>query len=455
MGIKEYLKSTKKSILPAFKQYPFLVNTVCREIENKYNTIETIKISTPPDLSVLYDKICCNYLKYTNIIDINSTDIVKVPWIMFSIKDPICLGSDYHFCNYFFQQIDKQFKLIKIKVLKNLWHLLLLEYPFKMNTFSYLVNKMIESFEKSNSKKLEKYLAVQNKYFLFNHNGPELCAEDSFSLASITQALEKRSIVSESLTVGGFARQVFYCCLERISKLLECKGNKDEVQNKLKILKKEKKLFEAASNQPAKVISPLLSPFTKKDSNLQELEYKEIIKNLLVKEFGDPRLPVNRVKWSGVSSNEQTIIKRWLVIQDLELFFDIIEQTSDPRWKERRLFWYKYLERNLISESWPVLGTQAQSLANRLKPKPHFGQISNIGRQSVLLLQMGHLTIAEWSHNGACRIWLYDDQQAPQLYINKYDRQELLAPSSEWIPHNYNWQVKLKSIISSYLNIDP
>ena len=36
--------------------------------------------------------------------------------------------------------------------------------------------------------------------------------------------------------------------------------------------------------------------------------------------------------------------------------------------------------------------------------------------QSVLLLRMSGVTIAEWSHNGSCRMWLDGNKDAPKLY---------------------------------------
>src|SRR5207253_11110998 len=43
----------------------------------------------------------------------------------------------------------------------------------------------------------------------------------------------------------------------------------------------------------------------------------------------------------------------------------------------------------------------------------------------VLLLRIGTAVIAEWSHNGTCRVWLENDKYCPKFYRNQYSRAEL------------------------------
>jgi hypothetical protein len=40
--------------------------------------------------------------------------------------------------------------------------------------------------------------------------------------------------------------------------------------------------------------------------------------------------------------------------------------------------------------------------------------------QSVLLMRLGDLIIAEWSHNGAIRFWKSTDKHAPQFHLPEY-----------------------------------
>jgi len=80
-----------------------------------------------------------------------------------------------------------------------------------------------------------------------------------------------------------------------------------------------------------------------------------------------------------------------------------------------------------------------------------------------LLMKIGGLTIAEWSHNGACRIWApnvsKEQYSIPIFYIFKkpYHAQQLKGISDEWIRHSssqkYLWQKKVAHIIHQYTNI--
>src|SRR5262249_46073877 len=46
---------------------------------------------------------------------------------------------------------------------------------------------------------------------------------------------------------------------------------------------------------------------------------------------------------------------------------------------------------------------------------------------SVLLIRIGDLTFAEWSHNGKLRAWPNDSKNVPALFRAKYFRSELIA----------------------------
>ena len=50
-------------------------------------------------------------------------------------------------------------------------------------------------------------------------------------------------------------------------------------------------------------------------------------------------------------------------------------------------------------------------------------------------MRIGPLTIAEWSHNGSCRIWLSGNESAPKLYKPTYSRHELMTGDDFSKPH--------------------
>jgi hypothetical protein len=49
--------------------------------------------------------------------------------------------------------------------------------------------------------------------------------------------------------------------------------------------------------------------------------------------------------------------------------------------------------------------------------------------QSVLLMRLGDLVIAEWSHNGAMRFWKADSKAAPEFHLTDYNGADLRSGS--------------------------
>ena len=72
-----------------------------------------------------------------------------------------------------------------------------------------------------------------------------------------------------------------------------------------------------------------------------------------------------------------------------------------------------------------------------------------------LVMKIGTLVVADWSHNGRCIIWQGDDETAPSLYRSEYDSGSLApmnAPQGglEKSHHgsiNLNWQRAISEFI--------
>lgn len=164
-------------------------------------------------------------------------------------------------------------------------------------------------------------------------------------------------------------------------------------------------------------------------------EHKDIIRIFLIKEFGDPR--TNSNQWqsrANALSKEHHIsdaadvfrlLNRWLTERSVELFFEVIADTTERKdhWKARRAFWNAYLTTGAISDAWCILGNQAERHVRRISGiSPNdFGKVegSNIDPgHSALLMRIGDLVIADWSHVGAVRFW--KEPNTPTLYSRKY-----------------------------------
>lgn len=121
-------------------------------------------------------------------------------------------------------------------------------------------------------------------------------------------------------------------------------------------------------------------------------------------------------------------------------------------WRYRRKFWSAYLPH--ITDAWVAFGSQGEHLARETARRTEdnnfkrFGLLHGAvaGTHAVLIMTIGDLTIAEWSHSGKCRMWLRGHPNAPKLYASHYRAEDLRW--SEWweASHTgneaYGWQGK-------------
>lgn len=170
----------------------------------------------------------------------------------------------------------------------------------------------------------------------------------------------------------------------------------------------------------------LLSPFLERDP---EAAVREMIQSFLLRLIGDPRS--QRARWQGIPDHIRNVLLRWLVRISLEDFFRVLDETAvDAHWRYRKAFWSAYLNEEKIADAWVVLGPAAGRKARRdLEAQGGAGKLV-LGEgvestHSVLLMRIGNLTIAEWSHNGKCWIWTEGKGKPPKLYEPEYRRVDL------------------------------
>ncbi len=158
---------------------------------------------------------------------------------------------------------------------------------------------------------------------------------------------------------------------------------------------------------------------------------KKLLQPFFLHHFGDPRLQSGKHRWSGIPEDVRRVVIRWLVERALEQFFLLVKDTAlDRHWRYREAFWRAFLP--LEPDVWFVLGPRAERLLEKMNEREKEDEATSIlrgaqGDQSVLLLRLPGVTIAEWSHNGACRFWLDGTPGAPALYKGTYSREDLVG----------------------------
>jgi hypothetical protein len=239
---------------------------------------------------------------------------------------------------------------------------------------------------------------------------------------------------------GGMERAAFVEALNTLRQQLESGPNAMALLNRVLAwsTKGDRLRFEMLRIPLAEA---LLSPWHTAPATA---DLEKTILRFMLKHFGDLRL--TKKAWLGTSEPSQRVIRRWLTKASLDQFIEVVTKVAEgSHWKYRKAFWMGYFDRGHIEEAWVLFGYDARRIVHRAAEEiKGFGTIH--GGQSnhcVLMLKIGGLTIADWSHNGSCRIWLENNKHRPDLYLN-YRADELRMNADFEQPHRgseqHNWQ---------------
>lgn len=254
---------------------------------------------------------------------------------------------------------------------------------------------------------------------------------------------------------GGFARGVFLEALIIAADRLEQGRFPISSLNTLLTWSRDTDGFRYPGTR-VMIANALLLPWIKQPP---APELQERIQEFLLRHFKDPRLPANHKTWNGVDEDAKMVMRRWLTRVALEQFCEVVDRVArEEMWTYRRSFWLAYHNLGVIDDAWVLFGPDAQTYALRaFGDAREYGSLMRGGpgqiqsNHSVLLLKVGDLTIADWSHNGMCRIWYADNVSAPRLYGSAYRRDELVGNSNFEQAHHGaasgTWQSKIEAEI--------
>ncbi len=180
---------------------------------------------------------------------------------------------------------------------------------------------------------------------------------------------------------------------------------------------------------------------------------------LILKTIGDPR--GNNAGWGRVTPEAKKRVFSWLVEQDFDFFFAIIEKTAtvtvqgQRMWGERRPFWEIY--KNEITASRIVLGYDAQRILPNIeqemeKKLDNYDFLRKTARNtSLLVFKIRSYIFIEVSHNGKLRI--FDEAHAPvSIYTQggkdiSYTPDITRAANIVEIAHYTGWQSEVRDWI--------
>jgi hypothetical protein len=294
-------------------------------------------------------------------------------------------------------------------------------------------------------------------YHLFEiDKAPRLLAEQVIKRDQPPAATLADIGLGEMVTGGNLGEAVFAAACRDVAELRP--GDAEAHQSRLIAWAFPSDRFQFNRVFPA-FVSALLKPWAQATP---PEAHQSLISRVLLAVTGDPRIWPTR--WESVKRDapqSYAILLRWLTRTAVYQFFDIVNQTADVRmWQYRRAFWTSYLEAGHIEEAWVVFGANGARLAERTMRLVNqdasvtFGKLTaGEGRtpdHAALLMKIGDLVIAEWSHSGKYNIWDHQDRKAPKLYQEHYAPKALMyAPTggSHMGAESFAWQNTVAKII--------
>lgn len=438
---------------PSLLPVPVIIKTV-EKISHQLSV--TPKIPSEFELDLTYKRfIQALHTKQWEII--NYKDWKYAPYVFWYDKEK--LGSSKEFISRYFEWIHSQ-------SLKSNWRRLIYvylrdfsfrtEYP---STFKKIAAAIQNAFKQEDLKfALESWEKRHNQFGLF--------LEDFDLSQSINLFIDmnydwSRFVDSTGLdgelTTSGYADAVGVELLKQLT--LTPKKELIEAVKSFHFLDQQLRFVDRRVD----VIQGLLSPWCNNFS-FQNEELRKNVKNLLIRHFKDPRMPIHREKgWRFVDESSLNLFFKWMIGESLEQFFSIIDVMAlEHQWKYRKAFWKAYYDKGVLDEAWVAFGTDAKYQARRL-----FGANFSAGEleggsqsnQSILIVKIRDLVLVEWSHNGKCRAWKSHNQFCPSTYNSKYYGSRLKLPSmkivdgyqQDGISHQqsetYRWQRRLADFI--------
>lgn len=285
----------------------------------------------------------------------------------------------------------------------------------------------------SSSPRMEPWRSAHAQFRLFDAaDGPKTLATKILSASQpVATVLEAACFADEARAVSAYLRYVQEELLKRLTVQLAWPTAATQLSRGCDFLVNGKRL--RFDDSRAAIAAALCRPWLY-SAHAPDGELERDVTKFLVDQISNPQIRPGR--WAGVEK-ESDLVRRWLARASLKLFFELIaEHALDQHWKYRQAFWSACLAKNAIDDAWLALGTNVYASARAQEDLgAAFGRLEGAGAsgdQSVLLLRIGPVVIAEWSHNGSMRAWLRDD--APALGLRTYARSDLIRPCLPFPP---------------------
>jgi hypothetical protein len=380
------------------------------------------------DLAPLHQRIHASWRRHGSLRSVSARDLRRLPWVLFfpaHEKTGRWLGADSGVVRSYGQWLSEGHRS---RAVIALLHEFLRVYPAELETFEELRALLRLSIQAAGTPSLRRWKQRCADYHLLDEDGDRQFVEQIVASETSPSAMLQAAGLDRGLDRCRFLASGTEKCLQDAAAWLR-RGRPKQARlaRFLAWLEADGILrFETLRIETA---CALLEPFVEKRP---EADVESLLREFFLRCLGDPRLP-RSPGWAAVPTPVRHVLTRWLVKLALDDFFRLLDKTAlDRHWRYRKSFWMAYLQRELITDAWVVLGPQASKMAQQSFEQGALatGRLRRGGgvqrNQSVLLLRLPGMTVAEWSHNGTCRMWLDGNRQAPQMYQSVYSRADLI-----------------------------
>ena len=263
--------------------------------------------------------------------------------------------------------------------------------------------------------------------------------------------------LSGPLMVSGFSANAFLNVLHLTERSLMSNPRNGDVERIIAWIEADDGGIYYSAHRSA-VANTFLRPWNLRDP---DPALRQKIQTFLLEKLSDPR--IDRGAWLGTDDTAREVMTRWLAKATLEQFLKVVDRVAAKhQWEYRRAFWNAYIGKGVVANAWVAFGSTGAQVARGIADATadslmrRFATLAGANPdQAVLLLSIGDLVIADWSHNGRLRIWRRGNPSAPDFSQPSYIAVELRADSEFDTVHlpPDGWQSKAESYIRRHTGI--
>lgn len=390
------------------------------------------------DLAALHRRVTSAWRREQPLVSIGLRDLRQLPWVLFYPSDDPSrwLGRERRLVLEYGQWLSAG---RRTRAVLALLHEFLRVYPNTLPTFTdlrRLLSRAVVNPRGPVPPSLNKWTERCRKYRLLDEGGGETFIGTLVSGATRPVDGLREAGFDGQLAQSDFLRSGIRAKLPGWAERIAQHNAAENLESLLEVLQVDGKLRFDDRASRAEIAKGLLSPYI---DHKPRPEIREPLQSFFLTHLGDPRARRTKHRWSSVPPDVTRVMLRWLVERVLEQFFALVKETAlDRHWRYREAFWKAFLDAGYIDDVWFVLGRRAAASLRRVEGDKHLaettGELSGAqSDQSVLLLRMPGVTIAEWSHNGSCHVWLDGAEGAPSLYRSRYGATQVRRP----FPYRY------------------